>query len=118
MSLRPPAAMLTALLVFSLSADRAAGETPKHSFTLGATDFLIDGKPFQIIAGEMHRARIPSEYWQHRIRMAKAMGCNTIAAYVFWNYHEIAEGVLDFSGGNRDIARFIRLAGKRGSRSC
>ena len=31
----------------------------------------------------MHPARIPKEYWRHRIQMAKAMGCNTIAAYIF-----------------------------------
>ena len=28
--------------------------------------------------------------------MVKAMGCNTIAAYFFWNYHETTEGVFDF----------------------
>jgi beta-galactosidase len=29
--------------------------------------------------------------------MAKAMGCNTIATYIFWNYHEAEEGKFDFS---------------------
>jgi beta-galactosidase len=51
----------------------------KHSFTLGTTEFLLDGDPFQIISGEIHPARIPAEYWRHRIQMAKAMGCNTIS---------------------------------------
>ena len=46
--------------------------------------------------------------------MAKAMGCNTIAAYVFWNYHETSEGVFDFTSTTRDIARFVRIARKRG----
>jgi beta-galactosidase len=85
-----------------------------HSFTLGKTDFLLDGAPFQIIGCEMHPARIPAEYWAHRIRMAKAMGCNTIGAYLFWNYHETAEGVFDFTTGNRDVARFVRLAQDEG----
>lgn len=85
-----------------------------HRFTLGKTDFLLDGKPYQIISGEMHPARIPREYWRHRIRMAKAMGCNTIAVYVFWNYHESSPGVFDFSTGNRDIAAFIRLCKEEG----
>jgi beta-galactosidase len=80
-----------------------------HSFTLGNDDFLLDGKPFQIISGEMHPARIPVEYWLHRIQMAKAMGCNTIAVYIFWNYHESAPGQFDFKSENRDIAEFIRL---------
>ena len=81
----------------------------KHEFSLGKTDFLLDGKPFQIISGEMHPARIPKEYWRHRIQMAKAMGCNTIAAYIFWNYHEQKEGVFDFATENRNIAEFIKI---------
>lgn len=86
----------------------------KHQFTLGKTDFLMDGKPFQVISGEMHPARIPHEYWRHRIQMAKAMGCNTIAAYVFWNYHEIKDGVFDFKTGNKNIAEFIRICKEEG----
>lgn len=86
----------------------------KHSFALAKKDFLLDGKPYQIISGEMHPARIPKEYWRHRIQMAKAMGCNTIAAYVFWNYHEEEEGKFDFSSGNRDIAAFVKLVQDEG----
>jgi beta-galactosidase len=86
----------------------------RHSFALSKTDFLLDGKPFQIISGEMHPARIPKEYWKHRIQMAKAMGCNTIAAYVFWNYHEQVKGQFDFKTENRDIAEFIRLVQAEG----
>jgi hypothetical protein len=81
-----------------------------HTFRLGQHDFLLDGQPFQIISGEMHPARIPRAYWRQRIRMAKAMGCNTIAAYVFWNYVETSKGHFDFRSGNRDIAAFIRIA--------
>ena len=86
----------------------------KHIFSLGKSEFLLDGRPFQIISGEMHPARIPREYWRHRIRMAKAMGCNTIAAYVFWNYQETSYGVWDFSSGNHDIAAFIRMCKEEG----
>jgi beta-galactosidase len=110
---------LVALLAAWPAAQRRAAQAPAaprpaHTFALGATDFLLDGKPLQIISGEMHPARIPAEYWQHRIRMAKAMGTNTIAAYVFWNYHEGAEGVFDFTTGNRDLARFVRIAQQEG----
>ncbi|MBO9730030.1 MAG: beta-galactosidase [Chitinophaga sp.] len=86
----------------------------KHSFALSKTDFMLDGKPFQVISGEMHPARIPHEYWRHRIQMAKAMGCNTIAAYVFWNYHEPVKGQFDFSSGNHNIAEFIKIAQEEG----
>jgi beta-galactosidase len=87
---------------------------PKHTFILGETEFLLDGEPFQIISGELHPARIPSEYWRHRVKMAKAMGCNTISAYIFWNYHEQEEGVYDFSSGNHNIREFIEIVQDEG----
>ncbi|TDW97530.1 glycoside hydrolase family 35 protein [Dinghuibacter silviterrae] len=92
------------------AAQKPAPRPAPHTFHLGPHDFLLDGKPFQIISGEMHPARIPRAYWRQRIRMAKAMGCNTIAAYVFWNYLETSKGRFDFRSENRDIAAFIRIA--------
>ena len=46
--------------------------------------------------------------------MARAMGLNTIATYVFWNYHEVRPGVFDFHTGNRDLAEFVRIAQQEG----
>ena len=74
---------------------------------------MLDGKPFQIVAGEMHYARIPREYWRARLRMAKAMGLNTITTYVFWNFHEPQPGVYDFKG-QHDVAEFVREAQSEG----
>jgi len=85
----------------------------KHSFTVSDTAFLLDGKPFQIISGEMHYTRIPREAWRQRMRMAKAMGINTIGTYAFWNVHEPERGQFDFSGNN-DIAAFVRTAKEEG----
>jgi beta-galactosidase len=79
------------------------------SFTIGTNDFLLDGRPFLIRCGEMHFARIPREYWQHRLHMARAMGLNTVCAYLFWNLHEPQPGKFNFSG-NADVAEFCRLA--------
>ncbi len=76
-------------------------------------DFLLDGKAFQIRAGEMHPQRIPRQHWQHRIRAAKAMGLNTIAFYVFWNDLEQPDGSFDLSG-MRDIGAFIDLCAAEG----
>src|SRR6187549_3146826 len=103
--------LLFLFCILSLAQSQAQN---KHIFSLGKSDFLLDGKPIQLISGEMHPARIPKEYWRHRIRMAKAMGCNTIAAYVFWNYHETREGVFDFATANRNIAEFIRICQQEG----
>ncbi|MGC3978609.1 MAG: beta-galactosidase [Paludibacteraceae bacterium] len=103
------------LLLFSVYTVNAYCVPKKtHTFELSKTEFLLDGKPFQIISGEMHFARIPKEYWRQRIQMAKAMGCNTIASYVFWNYHETEEGKFDFETWNRDLAGFIKIVQEEG----
>lgn len=80
-----------------------------HSFKLDSTGFLLDDQPFQIISGEMHYARIAKAYWRHRIQMAKALGCNTIATYVFWNYHETVKGIFDFSSEGKNIQEFLEI---------
>src|SRR6202000_637365 len=85
----------------------------KHTFSLGDSTFLLDGKPLQIISGEMHCTRIPREYWRDRMKKAKAMGLNTIGTYVFWNAQEPEQGKYDFTGNN-DIAEFIRIAKEEG----
>jgi beta-galactosidase len=96
------------LLLASLPAARA-----NSTFIIGETNFLLNGQPFQIKAGEMHPARIPHQYWADRLRMAHAMGLNTISVYTFWNQFEPREGVFDFTGDN-DVAEFVRLAQAEG----
>ena len=88
-------------------------QQPAHTFTTEGDHFTLDGKPFKIISGELHYARIPREYWHARLKMAKAMGLNTIATYVFWNVHESVPGKYDFAGNN-DLAAFIRAAQEEG----
>lgn len=85
----------------------------QHTFTLGDPAFLLDGKPFVIISGEIHYPRVPREAWRARMKMAKAMGLNTIGTYVFWNVHEPQKGVYDFSGNN-DVREFVKIAGEEG----
>jgi beta-galactosidase len=100
-------------IVLLLFAGICNAQKPVHTFTLGDSDFLLDGKPLQLISGEMHCTRIPREYWRARMKMAKAMGLNTIGTYVFWNAQEPEPGKYDFSGNN-DIAEFIRIAKEEG----
>jgi beta-galactosidase len=96
------------LMALLLSGVTTEAQKSKHTFRFGETEFLLDDQPFQIISGELHPARIPAEYWLHRIRMAKAMGCNTISVYIFWNFHESEEGIYDFSTGNHNLGEFIK----------
>jgi beta-galactosidase len=86
----------------------------KHTFEIKDGNFLYDGKPIQIHSGEMHFARVPKAYWRQRLQMMKAMGLNTVATYVFWNYHETSPGVWDFKSDSRNIAEFIKIAGEEG----
>ena len=83
------------------------------TFEVGQKTFLLDGQPFVVKAAEMHYPRIPRPYWEHRIRMCKALGMNTICIYVFWNIHEQREGEFNFTDNN-DVAAFCRLAQKNG----
>jgi len=90
-----------------------AQSASQDSFAVRDGRFLLNGKPFQIISGEMHYARIPRAYWRERFRMAKAMGLNAVTTYVFWNAHEPRPGKYDFSG-NLDVAEFVREAQQEG----
>ena len=97
-------------LIFS---NGLSAQVRQHVFALGDSVFLLDGKPLQIISGEMHCARVPRAYWRDRMKMAKAMGLNTIGTYVFWNAHEVQKGKYDFTGNN-DVAEFVKTAKEEG----
>lgn len=73
--------------------------------------FLMDGKPYQIISGAIHYFRVVPEYWEDRLKKLKACGFNTVETYTCWNLHERKEGVFDFSG-MLDIGKFIETAEK------
>jgi len=112
--LRPLLLVLAAAALLGCRAGAAQAPAPApHALTAADGKFLLDGKPFQIVAGEMHYARIPREYWRARLRMAKAMGLNTVTTYVFWNFHEPGPSVYDFTG-QHDVAEFVREAQSEG----
>jgi Beta-galactosidase len=85
----------------------------KHTFEIKENNFVYDGKPIRLLSGEMHYARIPHQYWRHRMQMVKAMGLNCVATYVFWNIHEPKQGEWDFEG-DKNLAEYIRIAGEEG----
>ena len=61
----------------------------------------------------MHYFRVPRGYWEDRLSKLKACGFNCVETVVPWNFHEIKEGVFDFSG-MRDIAGYCRAAARLG----
>ena len=102
------ACLLMAAFISSCQSSQASG-----TFEVGKNTFLLNGKPFVVKAAEVHYPRIPEPYWEQRILSCKALGMNTLCLYVFWNLHEQQPGKFDFSG-NKDIAKFCRLAQKHG----
>ncbi|WMV35022.1 hypothetical protein MTR67_028407 [Solanum verrucosum] len=83
----------------------------KNKFEIADDMFWKDGKPFQIIGGDLHYFRVLPEYWEDRLLRAKALGLNTIQTYVPWNLHEPREGQLVFKG-IADIFSFLNLCQK------
>ena len=85
-------AFVTTVLLIGLAMSpptaRSQDIQPPHRIGIAGDHFVLDGKPLQIISGELHYERIPREYWRDRLKKARAMGLNTISTYVFWNLHE------------------------------
>lgn len=92
--MKKPLLYLLVLLVAVFST--SCTQSSKGTFEVGDKTFLLNGEPFVVKAAEIHYPRIPKEYWEHRIKMSKALGMNTICLYVFWNFHEPEEGKYDF----------------------
>jgi beta-galactosidase len=104
---------LLASLCMVIAARVTAQPAKQPSVTIDGSQFLRNGKPYQIISGTIHYPRVPREYWRDRLRKARAMGLNTVETYVFWNLHEPRPRVFDFTGNN-DVAAFVRMAQEEG----
>ena len=104
---------LFSLVAAMMTVTPAFAQKAKGTFETGNGTFLLNGKPFVVKAAEIHYPRIPKPYWEHRIKMCKALCMNTVCIYIFWNIHEQREGEFDFTGNN-DVAEFCRLAQKNG----
>lgn len=74
-----------------------AAEAPRLVYKDGRSALLVDGKPFFILGGQIHNSSAwPSELPQVWQSMA-ALHANTIAAPVYWEQLEPAEGRFDFT---------------------
>ncbi|XP_052480757.1 beta-galactosidase 17 [Gossypium raimondii] len=84
-----------------------------RKFEIAEDKFWKDGKPFQIIFGDLHYFRVLLEYWEDRLLRAKALGLNTIQTSIPWNLHEPEAGKLVFEG-IADLVSFLKLCQKLG----
>lgn len=70
--------------------------------------FTKDGKPYTVVAGELHFSRLPHARWRETLLKMRDCGINAVSTYVFWNYHEEIKGQFNFSG-DKDIAAFLQI---------
>jgi beta-galactosidase len=83
------------------------------TFEIGESDFLLDGRPHQVISAALHYFRVHPDQWADRIHKARLMGLNTIETYVAWNFHAPERGRFD-TDGRRDLGRFLDLVAAEG----
>lgn len=80
----------------------------KSEYGCNTQYFTKGGKPYTVIAGELHFSRLPRNRWRETLLKMRECGLNTVSTYVFWNYHEEIKGKFDFSG-NKDISAFLSI---------
>ena len=87
---------LSLLLASMLPIGEALAAQPKSTFEIKNGHFYRNGKETSILSGEMHYARIPHQYWRHRLQMMKGMGLNTVQLMSFGTYtkQNQANGIL------------------------
>ena len=84
-----------------------------NKLTFDRDNFYLDGKPFRIIAGDIHYFRIHQNDWSKRLDLAVDFGLNTIQTYVPWNAHEPKIGEYNFEG-MLDLGAYLKLCGEKG----
>lgn len=84
-----------------------------HTLAANSQYLLRDGQPWLPVMGEFHYSRSPASSWAAELAKMKAAGIDIVASYVFWNHHEETAGRFDWRG-NRDLRRFVQLAGQAG----
>ncbi len=88
--------LFSALPVTTLSAQQA---NAPHLEKRGATlQLIVDGKPFLMLAGELHNSSSSSlDYMKPIWPKLAAMGLNTVVTPLSWELIEPKEGVYDFA---------------------
>ena len=71
---------------------------PHLALVDGSTTLMVHGRPFLMLAGEVHNSTSSSEAWMSRAwDKAGELGLNTLLAPVTWELVEPEEGVFDFT---------------------
>jgi len=86
---------------------------PAQQLQILDTGLTLGGKPWRLMGGAFHYARVPRQYWRDRFSKLIELGCNTVETYGFWNAHEPHPGKFTFEG-MLDAVAFVELAGEMG----
>lgn len=82
--------------------------------------FLVDGVPQIVLSGEVHYFRLDPADWSDRLDKLIEAGCDTVATYIPWLWHELPDRGVDLDGRThpqRDVAGFLDLAHRKGLRA-
>ena len=110
--MKPWARAVIGLGLAAVFATASAEETPRIERRDGRFLFRVDGKPFLILATQLHNSSAwPSEL-DRAWSAAEALAPNTIAAPVYWEQMEAVRGRYDFALVDALIAK-ARTSGKR-----
>ncbi len=94
------------------AADRAAADLPRLVSRDGRHMLLVDGKPFFILAAQLHNSSAWPATLDRAWAAAEALAPNTIEAPVYWEQFEPEPGRYDTANLDALIAR-ARATGKR-----
>ena len=83
----------------------------KHIFTATEEGFHLDGKKFNVYAGEIHYFRIAACGWEDRLRKLQRVGLNAVSTAVEWAMHQPKRETFEFTG-EANFTRFVELAQK------
>ncbi|AZN39714.1 beta-galactosidase [Paenibacillus albus] len=85
----------------------------ESAMQLASSSLRIGDNAEIILCASLFYFRNPRAHWRERMEQLKAFGYNAIDVYFPWNFHELGEGVWDFSG-ERDVEAFLKLAAEVG----
>ena len=94
----------------------STASTP-NSVLLSQNRILIDGTPRLVLAGEIHYFRLAPDQWEDRLQKLQDNGLDTVASYIPWLWHELADGSVDLTGRThpqRNLVAFLDACARRG----
>lgn len=91
----------------------SAQATSSRTVSYDSKALLIDNERALLFAGHIHYPRSTPDMWPDLFAKSKENGLNVVDTYVFWDEHEAVRGTYDFTG-NRDLIKFIKMAGEAG----